>query len=162
MAEEQIAKPLQIGKLEVTNQLIGCTSLLLQLYIKNLADLRNIGPCCESESAEKLAQLIWFHKIEALEPVEESCRNNGVVSQLHHHIETIEYSMKQIFEAYRARTRQDFEKNPRYISSLSTMELLLRVVIEIQKQAPNIIYQHKLEILCSISPKTGWKLVHHL
>lgn len=35
MAEEQIAKPLQIGKLEVTKKLIGCTSLLLQLYIKN-------------------------------------------------------------------------------------------------------------------------------
>ena len=114
-------------------QPIGCTSLLSQLYIRNLVELRNIDSSCESESAKKLAQLILFHKREALEPVEESCRNNEVVSQLHHHIETIEYSMKQICEAYRARTRQEFETNPRYISSLSTMELLLHVAVETQK-----------------------------
>lgn len=62
MAEEQIAEPLQIEKLDVTNALIGCTSLLSQLYIRNLADLRNIDSGCESESAKKLAQLILFQK----------------------------------------------------------------------------------------------------
>lgn len=132
MAEEQVAEPLRIEKLEITNALIGCTSLLSQLYIKNLADLRNIDASCESKSAEKLAQLIWFYKREALEPIKEGCRNNEVVSQLRYYIETIEYSMKQICEAYRARTRQEFETKPRYISSLSTIELLLRVVIETQ------------------------------
>lgn len=76
MAKEQIAEPIQIEKLEVTNALIEYTSLLSQLYIRNLADLRNIDSSCKSESAEKLAQLIWFHKRESLEPVEESCRNN--------------------------------------------------------------------------------------
>lgn len=93
MAEEQIAGPLLTEELKDTHALIKCTSQLSQLYIRNLADLKNLDPNCKSKSGEKLAQLISFHNREALEPVEIACRDNEAVSQLRHYIETIRCSM---------------------------------------------------------------------
>lgn len=133
MAEEQIAGPLLTKELEVIDAIIRCTSLPPRLHIRNLADLKNLDPWCKSKSGEKLAQLIWFHNIEALEPMEKACRNNEVVSQLRHYLEIIRCPMKPIWEAYKARRRHEFETRPQFVSSLSTMELLLRMVIESQE-----------------------------
>ena len=101
MAEEQIAGPLLTEELKDTDALIKCTSLLSQLYIRNLADLKNLDPSCKSKSWEKLAQLISFHNREALEPVEIACRDIDAVSQLRHYIELVYGSQLALYAIYR-------------------------------------------------------------
>lgn len=130
MADDQIAVPLQISGLVANRGLIASTTSLLQLYIRNLIDLKSLDPQCTSESAEKLAKVIWYYKVEALEPAEKVYRNleSGVV--ISESLERVERLMSDIWDAYAARTTRQFDRTPHYISCKSTMELLLCLVVE--------------------------------
>lgn len=130
MADDQIAVPLQISGLEASQGLIASTGSLLQLYIRNLIDLKALDPQCTSESAEKLPKVIWYYKVEALGPAEKVCRNSELGIGISESLEKVERLMSDIWDAYVARTTRQFDQTPHYISCKSTMELLLCVVVE--------------------------------
>lgn len=66
---------LQTAGLKFYQEPVSCNLSLSQLCVKTLVDLRKLEPRCGSKSRGKLMQLIGYHKMEALEPAEEACRN---------------------------------------------------------------------------------------
>lgn len=132
MAEDQLAASLKISNLHPNKKLANCVKRLLALYDRNLVDLKKLDPQCASESGEKLVKLIWYHKVEALEPAEKACHYMHDGAEIKTLIEKIELHMQNIWKEYSARNMREFDKSPKYISRKSTMELLLCIIVETQ------------------------------
>lgn len=133
MAEDQLAALLKISNLHPNKKLANCVKRLLALYDRNLVDLKKLDPQCASESGEKLVKLIWYHKVEALEPAEKTCRYIHDGAEIKTLIENIELHMQNIWKEYSARNMREFDKSPKYISRKSTMELLPCIIVETQR-----------------------------
>lgn len=132
MAKDQLAASLEISNLHPNKKLANCVRMLSALYVRNLVDLKKLDPQCVSESGEKLVKLIWYHKVEALEPAEKACRYMHDGAEIKTLIEKIELHMQNIWKDYSARNMREFDKTPKYISSKSTMELLPCIIVEKQ------------------------------
>lgn len=135
MAEYKIAVPLKISGLLPSPQLAASIKSISKRYINNLVDLKNLDPQCASESGKELVKVIWYYRVEALEPAEIVFQNMVDTAEIFANMEELDIHLQDIWNAYNARTVRELDKYPNYISCKCSMELLLCVILESQKMA---------------------------